>query len=56
MKERLIEQLGNKPTPFYYYDTELLQATLDAVLKETSDKENSKLSQGRGRPLPWASQ
>ncbi len=40
MKERLIEQLGNKPTPFYYYDTELLQATLDAVLKETSDKEN----------------
>lgn len=40
MKERLIEQLGNKPTPFYYYDTELLQATLDAVLKEASDKEN----------------
>ena len=40
MKERLIEQLGNKPTPFYYYDTELLQATLDAVLKETNDKEN----------------
>ena len=40
MKERLIEQLDNKPTPFYYYDTELLQATLDAVLKETSDKEN----------------
>lgn len=40
MKERLIEQLGNKPTPFYYYDTELLQETLDAVLKETSDKEN----------------
>lgn len=40
MKERLIEQLGNKPTPFYYYDTELLQATLDAVLKETCDKEN----------------
>lgn len=40
MKERLIEQLGNKPTPFYYYDTKLLQATLDAVLKETSDKEN----------------
>ena len=40
MKERLIEQFGNKPTPFYYYDTELLQATLDAVLKETSDKEN----------------
>lgn len=40
MKERLIEQLGNKPTPFYYYDTELLQDTLDAVLKETNDKEN----------------
>ena len=27
-------------TPFYYYDTEILQQTLDAIKKEIGDKPN----------------
>ena len=40
MKNIQVEKLGNIPTPFYYYDIELLQETLAAILRETSESEN----------------
>lgn len=35
-----IAQMNQKKTPFYYYDTELLYRTLEAIKKEISGKEN----------------
>ena len=35
-----IEKLGKHPTPFYYYDTELLRNTLAAILQETKQHDN----------------
>jgi diaminopimelate decarboxylase len=36
MKKEIIGMLATLPTPFYYYDTELLQKTLDEVKQATS--------------------
>lgn len=35
-----IEKFGGITTPFYYYDSEVLQKTLDAINEETSKHEN----------------
>lgn len=35
-----IDKFKNVRTPFYYYDTELLKQTLDAIKKEIGDKPN----------------
>lgn len=40
MNQTYIEKLGKLPTPFYYYDTELLRNTLAAILQETDQHDN----------------
>lgn len=35
-----VEKMKGVETPFYYYDTQILQATLDAIRKETANRPN----------------